>query len=146
MRHTGIDMKLTILSLFIFLTSCTDRGERLESTYTVSIRNLSNHSFSIKGYAPNNDLILDEIINPLSTGAECNYRAEVFNGFICGADSIRVKFDNGKGYICDVRQNGNAICFSNKFLFSSDAFIATGENQFQFEITQSDYENAFVLP
>ncbi len=132
---------------FALFVSCTDRGERDEFNYNVSINNSTTVSLVIEGYAPNNDLIINNlIINSNATGADCNYQAELFSGYICGVDSLIFKFPNGKGYICDLRQSGNNLCFPNKFIFSEEGFTELTNKNYQFVITEEDYNNAYDLP
>lgn len=134
--------------VFIIFVSCTDRGERDEVNFNVNINNTSSESLIIEGYAPNNDLVINNIIiTSNSVGAGCNYTAEVFSGYICGADSLVFKFSNGKGYICDLRQSGNNLCFPNKTPFGDEqSFVNLGNRNYQFTINQEDFTNAFDLP
>lgn len=136
--------------VFILFISCTDRGERDEVNFNVSINNTSSMSVIIEGYAPNNDLVINSIIiNPNSNGAECSYRSEIFDGYICGADSLVFKFSNGKGYICAGRITNNQpeLCFPNKSPFGDDpSFVNLGNRNYQFIITEEDFTNAFDLP
>lgn len=137
-----------IYILFILFASCTDRSERDEVNFNVKINNTSSEYLIIEGYAPNNDLVINNVvISSNSIGAECNYRAEIFSGYICGADSIVFKFPNGKGYICDLRQSGNIFCFPNKTPFGNEAsFVNLDNRNYQFLITEDDYINAYDLP
>jgi hypothetical protein len=140
----------TGIVVLVFCLSCTDRGERDDFKFDVSINNTSSESLTLLGYAPNNDLVINNVIlNPNSIGAECSYNAEMFSGYICGVDSLIFKFSNGKGYICSYRITNNQpeLCFPNKTPFGSDpSFLKINKNTFQFLITEEDFVNAYDLP
>ena len=71
----------------------------------------------------------------------------MFLAFSREADSSIFKFSNGKGYICTVLQNENNLCFQNKSPYDNLSFDESAENnQFQFVISQEDFENANDLP
>ncbi|WP_395043535.1 hypothetical protein [Flavobacterium sp.] len=134
-----------IIVIFFFI-SCTDRNEKEYRNYSVEINNSTSVGLTIEGYNSENNLIINNSIESNSIGAECNYQAEIFSGYICGADSIVIKFSNGKGYICDLRESGNILCLPSKFIFSEQGFINLNNNNYQFVITEDDYNNAYVLP
>lgn len=142
--------KYIIIIITASFISCTDRSERDEVNFTVNIKNTSSVSMTIEGYAPNNDLIINNlIITSNAAGAECNYQAELFSGYICGADSIVFKFPNGKGYICSYRITNAQpeLCFPDKTPFGNDpSFINLGNRNYQFIINESDFVNAYELP
>jgi hypothetical protein len=139
---------LSIITVFVYLllVSCTDRGERDYVNFNVSIKNNSSESLVIKGYAPNNDLIINTNVESNSVGAECNYSFEYFSGYNCGIDSIVIKFSNGKGYISslhnpsiyDFPNDNNPFGNSPKFIIDNGVY--------EFTINQEDFINAFDLP
>lgn len=138
-----------IFTLFIInfiLLSCTGEPDTFE--YTVSLKNSTSVDLSIHAYF-NSNLVFK---NQLSTGQNsqtCNYVGEHFWGFFsseCGVDSLVLTFDNGYGYICNERNDG-AFNFSNARnpLLPNGGFENEGTN-YEFIITQEDYENAHKLP
>ena len=136
----------TLLLLF-FITSCTDTEERDEINFVVNINNNTNQQLSVRGYNSQNVLEFDYTISSMSNGAEINYSAETFGGYINGSDSIIFSYPNSKGYICDLRQNGNNLCFQNKNIFGDQSdFNNITNNTFEFVITQDDFDNAYDLP
>ena len=136
-----------ILFVTILLFSCTHTDERNEVNFTVRISNDSNDEIIIKGYTSQNNLGFEHTLESMVSGGEINYFSETFGGYTNGADSIVVMFTNSKGYICDLRQNGNNLCFSNKNLFGGESnFNNLENNNFEFIITQSDFNNANDLP
>lgn len=74
-----------------------------------------------------------------------NYNSVNFLGLFGNIDSIVIKFENNKGYSCTGELSNN-LCFQNKNAFDIEDFISLGNNAFEFEITQEDYDNAYDLP
>lgn len=136
-----------LASICLFF-SCTDRNERDSINFTVSIENNTNTVLIIKGYAPNNMLEFEYTVDSNSRGGENAYFSETFGGYVNGADSIVFKFSNNKGYICADRENGNSLCFANKnpLVGEESYFNFLGDNKYEFEVTQEDFNNAYDLP
>lgn len=134
-----------IFILALSFYSCTDTNERLDNFSTV-FRNASLQTLTIKGFDNQNNLVFENIVNSLENGQQCDYDAEVFLGFSCQADSLIFKFENGKGFICVFLIENNDFCFLNKNPYDSNDYESLGNNNFQFSITQQDFENAFELP
>jgi len=147
-------MKRLIFLVGLAIVSCADTNERDEILFTVRLKNNSNEEIQIKGYSsPSNIPEFDFTISPFNLGGEISYRAEAFLGYVNGYDSITFKFPNEKGYICSIRVSNSQpkLCFLNeKSPFGNDPnnppFNEIGNNIYEFEITQEDYENAFELP
>ncbi|MEX0597940.1 MAG: hypothetical protein WD512_15735 [Candidatus Paceibacterota bacterium] len=138
---------IILVSITIFLSSCT--SEPKEYNFKASIKNESSVLVTITGYDSANNLKINEIINPNETKLNCEGLSEFFQGYICGGDSLIFKFPNGKGYICAGRITNNQpeLCFPNKTPFGNDpSFVDLGNRNYQFIITEEDYNNAFDLP
>jgi hypothetical protein len=116
--------------------------------YTVSFNNQSNDNLVINGYNRFDELQFFYVIEPNTSAGQVTYQAENFSGHQNFADSVVTRFSNGRGYICDLRENGNASCFllRNPLLGFEEDFNSLGNNIFEFVITQEDFENAFDLP
>ncbi len=138
-------LPIFLLILTISFCSCTDTNEQL-GNYSTVFRNASLQTLTIKGFDNQNNLVFENIVNSLENGQQCNYDAEVFLGFSCQADSLIFKFDNDKGFICVFLLENNNFCFLNKNPYDSTDYESLGNNNFQFTITQQDFENAFELP
>lgn len=132
----------------VIFSNCTDRHEEELKNFTVSISNISNETILIKGYDKNNLLSFEYLINSMNKDGEINYSSVNFSGYINKADSISIKFQNNKGYICDLRQSNNNLCFTYKNLLvgNTSYFNEINNNHFEFEINQTDFENALDLP
>nr|WP_297919026.1 hypothetical protein [uncultured Allomuricauda sp.] len=145
---------LFISALFLNLTSCTDEPDLPE--YTVVFVNTSGKSFTISMFY--NDFgtprIYDEFSLSESEEYKCSYKSESFLGIRgClnnnsrGVDSLRIVFDNGRGYICvDEALSIQNFCARDFYTSHTDTFEEIGENIFQVSISQKDFENAFELP
>lgn len=137
------------IAALMVLFSCTDRGEGDDlKVFNVNIFNSSNTNFIIRGYNTQDDLEFEYNINTLEDAGNVTYLSNFFDGYRNDADSIVVVFPNSKGYICDLRQSGNSLCFPNKNLLIGlpSFFNDLGNNNYQFTITQDDFDNAFDLP
>lgn len=136
---------ITTCTLLLF-ASCTDRGERDEVNFNVRINNTSSESLVIEGYAPNNNLIINSNVASNSFGAECSYRAETFSGYICGVDSIIIKFSNGKGYISNLHYPSIYDFPNDNSLFGNGPKFIFNNGVYEFTINQEDFTNAYDLP
>lgn len=148
--YKSIKMKKTIIIVLItiLLTSCTDSGDREVKSYEAYIYNESSVEINVIGYNETNTLVFQQNIPFQDSSSSCESISEVFNGYRCNnTDSIVIKFPNNKGYICDLRGNGNTMCFlNNRNPLTGLGFQKNQNNQFEFKITVEDFENAFVLP
>ena len=138
---------LYILLVGIFIYSCTSEPD--VRTYTTRIRNSSNSILNIKGHDTQDNLVYNELVGLGGSSTNCVTSSESFLGLSCSIDSLIVKFDNNRGYICAVRITNNQpeLCFSNKTPFGNDpSFLDLGNNTYEFVITQEDFENAYDLP
>ena len=143
--------KIIIICIsFVLLNNCTDEAD--EHTYTTRFKNEASSTIEVKGYDSTNNLIFDEIILKNDSSTNCSGSSESFPGISCKFDSLVVRFDNDKGYICVGRFTNikPEFCFSNeKSPFgggSKGFFTALGNYTYEFVITQEDFENAHDLP
>ena len=145
-------MKYTIKIIFILLALVNCTSEEKETLYNALIRNASDNTIKIKGYNSKLNQLKYEInIESMRSGGEVDYFSPSFGGYVSGADSMVFSFNNGKGYICVVRTaesvgDVNQLCFQDKSPFDIEGFKNLGNNTFEFEITQEDYDNAYDLP
>lgn len=143
---------ITILTVLTFI-SCTDRNERPFQTRASRFKNTANQDLEIKGYNSQNVLVFEDLLANNQISEECIAHSELFLGIACKIDSIVFKFSNNKGYICAARITNTTpeLCFpNNKSPLGHDpfnpSFINLGNNIYEFEVTQDDFDNAFVLP
>ena len=142
-----MQLKNLICSILLFsILSCTDEPNL--NNYNVSIRNISNKSLIIKGFNEKK-LILNKTLSNEEKIESCKYSAEAFSGYnltYCGIDSITFQFDNDKGYISTHNRSGNYNVPSNRNpLWNTNGYQTNG-NDYEFIITQEDFENAHNLP
>ncbi len=146
MNYLNILMKwLIICSLLRLFLGCIEEPE--EFTYSANIKNNSNNSFEIFGYSNSNVLVVNEIIPPDSKNT-CEYSSPDFFGYTCYLDSLVLQFNNGKGYINDLRATA-----TDQYGFTDGRNILTyvgyqliSDYEYEFIITDEDYENAHDLP
>jgi hypothetical protein len=142
-------LKFVTLLAVLFLINCTSEPD--EQTYTSRFRNNSNSAIMITGFNFPSDLVFDETVSVDGLSTNCVISSEAFLGISCSIDSLVIRFENDKGYICakigaNSVGNPNQFCFLNKSPFDSLSFQDLGNNTFEFEITQEDFDNAFDLP
>lgn len=136
---------MSVIVIFMLTWSCTDEEDDIK--FKSAYRNESTVSLKIMGYNSSNEEVYNYSLMPGERGIYCETLAPSFGGANCGADSIFVRFENGRGYICVSRPNANEFCFENSPLtgVKSD-FNEVSPNTFEYVITQEDFENAFELP
>ncbi|MEO2051519.1 MAG: hypothetical protein ABGX00_07110 [Allomuricauda sp.] len=137
-----------IINALVLLVCCTDSGERDVKSFEAKVHNNSGVELIILGFNEGNSLVFQQNISNLNSSSTCKSISEVFNGYRCNnTDSIVIKFPNNKGYICDLRGNGNTMCFSNnRNPLTGECFQKDQNNLFEFKTTVDDFENAYVLP
>jgi len=149
MLQIGNHMRANIIisfSLLVTILSCST--EEKEKKYVVSFRNSSESAVTIKGYNTNSGVLVSEInLLPENVGGQIIYFSPSFGGYINGSDSLVFKFQNDRGYICTV-YGEQSLCFDEITpLFGVESYFNNlGNNTFEFEITQEDFENVFELP
>lgn len=133
--------KLALVFLIVF--SCTDTNEETNQNFSINIKNQSLNTLTFEGWNES-EMIYDEIIlnNSFYT---TNYSSVNFLGLFGNIDSLVIKFENNKGYLCTGELSDN-LCFQNKNAFDIGDFVSLGNNAFEFEITQDDFDNANDLP
>jgi len=143
----------------LFLASCsTEEGTR---TYTTAIRNTSDkpvHILVLGNGENRNTLVYDTLVNTTLKSGEITfkntYKFPSFHGMHNGTYFIdiyytKIKFiENNKGYICKLEED-TELCTSNKnglpnARSTNDFTLENGV--YYYDITQTDYENAHVLP
>ena len=143
---------LAILAIVLY-TSCTTEPNSFD--FSIKIINGSNQSFVMELYSIG-DLYQSNTVKPEGSYT-CTYYAEFFYGFSgCNQsntrsiDSIIIRFENDKGYTCIDRNSGevNQNCIPKKsfFIENEQTFSKIGATDYEFLITQEDFENAFELP
>jgi hypothetical protein len=138
---------LKIIALIPLLFSCSGKETPLKE-FTVGFSNQSSEKIEIRGFNNFDELIFVFEVDPGDRNGLISYQDENFGGYSSQADSLVTRFSNGKGYICDLRGNGNGSCFisRNPLLGFEEDFNNLGNNTFEFVITQTDFDNAFELP
>ena len=146
-------IKCTVNSVFLLIVlvctiiwSCTDEEDDIN--FKSAYRNESGTSLSVLGFNFDDELLYAYELGNGESSPVYETPAPSFLGANCGADSIVVTFQNGKGYICDLRLTGNDFCFNGKNpLAGVDEYFRELEAIFfEFVITQENFENAFDLP
>lgn len=125
---------------------CTE--EPKNKFFKVIITNETNQELRIEAFYQNQ---LKEIVvlSAFENGLPCSYRFEDFLGYKlteCEIDSIVFRFSNGKGYISSINNATNYEFPNEDSPFGNSSKFRKILDVYQFEITQSDYGNAFVLP
>jgi len=128
--------------LLLFL-SCTDTNEEVAKSFSIEIKNESSNTLIFEGWR-NSEIIIEETILNNSFHA-ITYSRVNFSGLYGNVDSLAIKFENNKGYLCTGELSDN-LCFQNRDGFNMDDFDSLGNNTYEFTITQADFENAFELP
>ena len=142
---------LTLLVIVVLANwSCTDEENIIN--FKSAFRNESGEQLVIIGYNTNDQIEYTYNLEDNKVSSFCEIPSSVFLGADCAADSIVVRFQDNKGYICSTRfNNSDNFCFSNdKSPFGKGSkatyYRETAANTFEFIITESDFENAFDLP
>lgn len=142
-----------IISVLVMLFSCTDQNEPETYNFSVYLKNNSTHTIHVEHYFSTTGTLFDSYtISSTEQSENCDYVAERFRGLnynFCSGDSVVLKFDNGRGYINKFVGIEDIYGFSgNRHLFGQqeNGFTDKGNNIFEFEITEEDYENAHELP
>lgn len=139
-------LRICIFCWIVLLTNaCT--SEPSQRAYQTKLYNATNQTLILQGFDSNSNVILQKSVLPSTSYDECTASLESYIGLTCQMQKLKISFSNGRGYICTVFGD-NALCFPNKnvFYYNPETFTQVSPTIFQFEITQSDYENAFVLP
>lgn len=137
---------IAYLSCSVLLIGCTVEPDL--SKYTTFVTNQTSEIVNISGYDANRTKVFENILDPEDESERCEVFVEAFYGLAsCGIDSLVVKFNNDKGYICAFTTDGAEFCFNDKFPLGNDtSFIDLGNNIYEFIITQQDFEDAYNLP
>jgi hypothetical protein len=149
MLQIGKVMKRLIFLFFItsIILSCTT--EPKESEFSLFIKNNSEQSINVKSYL-NGTFISESDLFSGNRSFNCIYNSEFFLGYkltSCSIDSLVLKFSNNKGYISSINYISTYDFPDDMSPFgASSKFIDLGNNVYEFEITQEDYENSFELP
>lgn len=134
-----------LFSMYLVI-SCTD--EPSINSYSVSLKNNTSSVLEIRCFSEQK-LQIQKILNQGESSEICNYSAESFYGLSgCDKDSLVIDFGNSKGYI-DIRlgNNQNTYRFGNeKSIFIQGMGFQNNGNDYEFVITQIDYNSAHVLP
>ena len=140
-------MKTITVTIFfcLFIFSCT--SEPKENNYQTIIKNSTTSDILLEGYDSNDNLILNYLIPIDNSYSDCIALTEDYLGLSCQLDSLKITFNNDKGYICTVF-GGQDFNFLNKniFYFEEDSFTKINNSTYQFTINQEDFNNAFDLP
>jgi|TARA_B110000908_G_C10241033_1_gene446078 hypothetical protein len=129
--------KLALVFLIVF--SCTDTNEETNQNFSINIKNQSLNTLTFEGWKES-EMIYEEIILNNSF-YRTNYSSVNFLGLFGNIDSLVIKFENNKGYLCTGELSDN-LCFQNKNAFDIEDFVSLGNNAFEFEINQDDFDNA----
>jgi hypothetical protein len=131
---------LFVMAAIFLLNGCTDTEEI--NNPNLRIRNNSSQNISIKCYIKN-VLEINEEIKPNTLGRRYPVSSATI-GF--GAfDSITIKFTDTKGYLCS--KLASELCFPHRpspLANDINDFVKEGEN-YIYDITEEDYQNAFDL-
>ena len=134
---------------------CTDEEDSID--FKTTYRNESGSNVTVTGYNVDNEIEFTYSLSDGEASQICEIPSPVFLGSDCAADSIIVRFQNNRGYICSIRLSDTEnLCFPNdKSPFGGgdggrgtvpSFYRKVAENTFEFLITQEDFENAFDLP
>ena len=129
--------KLALVFLIVF--SCTDTNEETNQNFSINIKNQSLNTLTFEGWKES-EMIYEEIILNNSF-YRTNYSSVNFLGLFGNIVSLVIKFENNKGYLCTGELSDN-LCFQNKNAFDIEDFVSLGNNAFEFEINQDDFDNA----
>ena len=132
--------------LLLFIVGCTSEPD--EFNFRTFLKNESSNKFTVNTYFNSEEITSIELNNSESIDI-CNYISEVFGGFSgCTIDSISIVFESGKGYSCDILPGtDDNLCFQDKNPFlGSENFRNIGNNDYEFVITEEDFNNAHDLP
>ena len=140
---------LKFLILFLFLLSCTSEPDFFD--FTAILTNESGSELTVSFY--DNEELVNTVTLNQSESTTCNYSAETFDEFRrCGdiprINAMTVVFSNGKGYSCDLSSSSEQVlCFENaKNPLLAGDFNDLGNRQYEFIITEEDFNNAHDLP
>ena len=140
-------LKNLICSILLFSTlSCTDEPD--QHNFSVSIKNDSDSVIEIKCFSEKT-LQIQKNLNPGESSKICDYTSESFFGLSgCEKDSLVIEFSNSRGYIDKrIGNNQNEYRFSDdKSIFIQGIGFKNSGNDYEFIITQEDFDNAFDLP
>lgn len=133
--------RISVVLMLLF--SCTDTNDEVAQSFSIQIKNESSNPLIFEGWR-NSEIIIDETILNNSFHS-ITYNRVNFSGLFGNVDSLAIKFENNKGYLCTGELTDN-LCFQNKDGFNVDDFISLGNNNYEFVITQDDFDNANDLP
>ncbi|KAB7529207.1 hypothetical protein F8C76_15355 [Flagellimonas olearia] len=137
---------LLSLMLIVMLNACTDEPDLIQ--FSVSIKNSTDKTFEIRCFSQGK-LQVQKSLSQGEAKNICTYTSEFFIGLAgCQKDSVVVEFNNSKGYI-DIRLGNNLNEYrflDNKSIFIQGNGFQNVGNEYEFSITQQDFENAFELP
>ena len=143
-------MKNLIVLLIILLTFNACTKEDKVKRYEFTIINNSGENLTLSLLNQGTAVFTTDIMS--TSSYFCSYTAEV-NTLISeclqeGIDGIEIIFGNGTGYLCYMtNMSDNSLCFSgSKNPFNNDSYITVGNNQYEFIITEEDFNNAHELP
>ena len=137
------------LGLLSILAACTKEPDRF--SYAMSIKNDSGQVLHISTYSEG-VFQKETTLDNNSGGVTCSYSDERFRGYShthCGFDSLIMRFDNSKGYLFSLNYV-TGFEFTNydnhPFGRKNDKILEMKMNDFEFTITEMDFQNAHKLP
>ena len=140
---------LKFLILFMLLYNCTSEPD--EFKFTAILTNESGTEATVSFYYTE-ELVKTIVLND-SEATSCNYLSEFFDNFNkCDGkikiNSITVIFPNGKGYTCNSFESSSEqiLCFGESRNLLLGGFNDLGNRQYEFIITEEDFDNAHDLP
>ena len=154
MKNNHLNLIFLLITVIAF-SSCNVEEENY--SYRVNFKNTSDKPFyllvlgdTLNHSIPNNDTLINSILDPGESSKYFSYSSRFFKGFKYELTYIKIKYLNeNKGYIC-VKQDQlpNNLCFTTKnsplYTIKED-FSSNDQRDFSYDITQEDYENAHVL-
>ncbi len=123
----------------------TGGGNETEVTfYNVVIHNNTSSGLDLSTANVNGNPQWIAGMAPGDFSGPVEYEATEFKGI--DNPWAEIRFDNQKGYYCDLTGSNNPFCDETKSLVHGTGFIQQPDGTWLFTITQDDYDNAFVLP
>lgn len=136
--------KFIFYIVFVFaIASCSDQGNPDPVEIKLFFRNTSAEPVNIKTYAEG-ILRKSESIDPMGSGSAYTLYVTDFNNFAYSSDSLVIRYQNSRGYICSPTSE---LCISSKpspFTAVREDFEKEGDGYY-YILSQQDYEDALDL-
>jgi hypothetical protein len=140
-------VKITAISFILLLVAhCTTEPDT--TNFNAGFVNKSINEVTIQTFF-NDNLLSEIILAEYDSLTVCTYNDENFRRLfrnVCDVYSLVIRFSNNRGYLVDDANSGDFNFTEQRNPFLPNGGFEISNVDYNFKITQLDFENAYVLP